>query len=86
MSEPVIKVVTREIKKISGGVKISVDEVMKIIQDEVLKRDILDGEESDEAKKRIRKYERSVTRKKASNVKTDTSQKTSEYLEKKIDI
>lgn len=79
VSEPVIKVVTREMKKISGGVRISIDEVLKIIQDEVLKRDILDSEESDEAKKRIRKYERSLIRKKASNIKTNNTQKTSEY-------
>lgn len=63
-SEVILKVIARETKKMGDGIKISKEEVLKIIQDEVLKRDILEGEEAKEAQKKVKKYERKLIKSK----------------------
>lgn len=86
LSETVIRAITRDIKKVGGGVKISPEEVQKIIQEEVLKRDIVEGEEADEALAKIKKAQRAnkrVTKKTAtepSNLLHST--KVSDYQKK----
>ena len=56
--------ITRETKKMGDGIKISQEEVLKIIQDEVLKEGYLEGEEAKEAQKKVKKYERKLIKSK----------------------
>ena len=48
LTEPVINVVRREVRKMKAGLKVGADEIKGMIADEVIKRDLI---ESDEAKK-----------------------------------
>lgn len=55
MSESVVDVIRRELRKMSPDIKISSDQVRNVIEQEVLKREVVEGEKADEAKKKINK-------------------------------
>jgi len=51
LTDPVCDVIRRELKRISPGIKIEVEEIRTVLQNEVLKRDVLEGDKADLAKK-----------------------------------
>lgn len=53
--ESVLNVVKKELKNIFPEIKVSTDEIRNVLINEVLKREILTGEEADDAKKKIAK-------------------------------
>jgi predicted type IV restriction endonuclease len=53
LSDSVISVVKRELKKIKPGLKVTDDEVKKTIETEVFKRDLFDGEAARDARAKI---------------------------------
>lgn len=58
LSEPVLSVVRRELKKIADGIKIETEEIEAIVRKEVLKREIVEGEQADVAAARVHKFYR----------------------------
>lgn len=58
LTEPVSTLICRELKKLSGGMKIDSDEVDGIIRSQVLKREVVEGDEAGEASKRVQKFYR----------------------------
>lgn len=62
-SDPVLKVIKRELKRISSDVKVSECEIQEMLEHEVIKREVLEGEKADEAKKRVSKAEKKTLRK-----------------------
>jgi hypothetical protein len=50
-TDPVIDVVRRELRRVSPDAKIESADIVKVMQDEVLKRDVLDGDKAAAAKK-----------------------------------
>lgn len=55
LSEPVLNVIRRQLRKISSGVKVSPEQIEEILTNEVLKRDIVEGESSKHAKSLVKK-------------------------------
>ncbi|MDD4154573.1 MAG: restriction endonuclease subunit R, partial [Bacilli bacterium] len=55
ITEPVIGTIRRELKKTSPGLKVTIEEITTIIVSEVLKRDVVEGEAFEDAKKQLRK-------------------------------
>ena len=53
LSEPILSVIRRELKRISPDVRIEVEQIRTVLTDEVLKREILEGEKFTEAQKTI---------------------------------
>lgn len=53
LSDPVLDVVRRELRRVSPGVKIEVEEIRAILTDEVLKRDVMEGERAEDARRKI---------------------------------
>jgi len=53
-SEIVISVLRREIRKMHKGVRVDADTILELLQNEVLKRDVVQGEEAQEAMKKIK--------------------------------
>jgi predicted type IV restriction endonuclease len=68
LGEPVLSVVRRELRRLADGMKIDVAEVEQIVKAEVLKREIVEGEEAETAQARVNKFYRKST--KASKPKT----------------
>lgn len=58
LAEPVLAILRRELKKLAGGMKIDVAEVEQIVRTEVLKREVVEGDESEAAKARVAKFYR----------------------------
>lgn len=61
LAEPVLSVVRRELRKIADGMKVEVDEVESIVRTQVLKREIVEGEEAEAALARVNKFYRKGT-------------------------
>lgn len=53
LTEPVLAVVRRELKRLSPDVKIEIEEIQAVVSQEVIKRDLLEGEKAVEASKKI---------------------------------
>lgn len=51
----VVNVIKRDLKRISAGIRVESQEIEKILRNEVLKRDIIEGEEAIKATKRLRR-------------------------------
>ena len=54
LDDPVLKVIRRELKRISPGVKVTTEEIRSALEREVLKREVVDGEEAESAARRVR--------------------------------
>jgi predicted type IV restriction endonuclease len=56
LSEPVLTVLRRELKRFAEGVKIESAEMEQVLKTEVIKREIFDGDESQAAAVKLRKF------------------------------
>lgn len=64
LTEPVINVIRREMRKMADGVKVTSEDIERVLVSDVLKREIVEGESVKEAKKRISKALNKIARKK----------------------
>ena len=53
LTDPVLDVVRRELRRMSPDVKIDTDQIRSVLFQEVLKRDVIEGEKADEARKKV---------------------------------
>ena len=53
LSEPVLEVIRRELRKISPDVKIDIEQINDVLVQEILKREVMEGEKADEARRKI---------------------------------
>lgn len=56
-SQPVVQLVRKELRKIADGVNVSEEEVLKIIKEECLRRDLTEGDEALAANKKLCKLQ-----------------------------
>lgn len=70
LGRPVIDTIRREIRKMSPGVKVENSEIEDIIQNEVLKREIVDGKKTKEAKSHYKRYLNKLKKQKAKTTPT----------------
>jgi hypothetical protein len=61
LADPVLSVVRRELRKLADGMKIEVEEVEGIVRTQVLKREIVEGDEAEAAQARVCKFYRKGT-------------------------
>lgn len=55
LSEPVLAVVRRELKRLSPDVRIDVEEIAHVLTEEVIKREVLEGDRAADAKRKLSK-------------------------------
>jgi hypothetical protein len=53
LGESVLNVIRRELRRASPDVKIDVEQIRSVLEEEVLKREVVEGEKCEEARKRI---------------------------------
>jgi hypothetical protein len=53
LSEPVLTVIRRELRRLSPDVKIEIDEIQAVLTNEVIKREVLEDEKAESAKRKI---------------------------------
>ncbi|MCG2796825.1 MAG: type I restriction enzyme HsdR N-terminal domain-containing protein [Actinomycetia bacterium] len=66
LSDPVVTIVRRELKRVSPDVKVSLDQVRDVLEHEVLKREVVESEKAKEAKRKVQKTGGKARGKKAS--------------------
>lgn len=54
-TDPVLSVIRRELRRMSPDVRIDSDEIKDVLVNEVLKREVLEGDKADEARKKVAK-------------------------------
>jgi predicted type IV restriction endonuclease len=57
-TEDVLKVLRRELRALTPGISVETDEILKVLRDEVIKRELMDGEKAADASKRVRRTQR----------------------------
>ncbi|MDI7202042.1 type I restriction enzyme HsdR N-terminal domain-containing protein [Leptospira santarosai] len=55
LTETVLDVIKRELKRLTPGVKIENDEIEEVLRSDIIKRDVLEGDKATDAKKKIQK-------------------------------
>lgn len=55
LTDPVLDVVRRELRRVSPDVRIDTDQIRAVLTNEVIKREVMEGEKAEEAKKKIAK-------------------------------
>lgn len=71
LSEPVLDVLRRELRRVSPDVRIDEEQIRTVMIQEILKREVVEGDKADEAKRKIARAANRVLRKRESRTKTD---------------
>ncbi len=53
ISDPILKLVRRQLKNMSPAAKFDLEQIKTVLMHEVLKREVIEGEKADEARKRV---------------------------------
>lgn len=53
LADPVVEVIRRELRRLSPDVKIEIDQIRAVLANEVIKREVVEGEKADEARRKI---------------------------------
>jgi hypothetical protein len=72
LTEPVIEAIRKTLKKISPDIKPTYEDIENLLKMEVLKREILEGEKMEEAKKRVTKAFKALEKKESHSKKVNT--------------
>ena len=72
LSDPVLKIVRRELRRLSPDVSVNVEEIRAALEQEVIKRDVLEGEKADAARKNLNRVLKRASRASGLNEKKDT--------------
>lgn len=65
VSQPVLEVIRRELKRISPDVRIDIEQIKSVLANDVLKREVVESERTEEARKRIHRAAGKLLRSKA---------------------
>jgi hypothetical protein len=74
LSNPVIEVVRREVRRMSPGVKIELPDIERVVRNDVFKREVLEGEKAEAARKQVRKAQTGLSKVKSSKLLTEAKE------------
>ncbi len=83
-TDPVVDLVRKLLRKMSPDVKIDSEQILEVISDEVLKRDVIEGEKADEAVKKVAKFMKKLI--KQPRQKTGTPSSESDDSDEESDV
>jgi hypothetical protein len=55
LSEPMLGVVRRELRRLNPGVRVDLEEIKTVLMQKVIKREVMEGEAAEEARRRVRR-------------------------------
>jgi predicted type IV restriction endonuclease len=73
LSESVLDVIRRELRRLTPDVKIDVEEIKNVLMQDVIKRDVIEGEKADEARKQLTKAANKALRAKSAKAADEAS-------------
>jgi hypothetical protein len=63
VSDPILEVVRRELRRVSPDVRIEKDQIKTVLTNEVIKREVIDGEQAEGARKKVARSAKKSLRK-----------------------
>lgn len=75
LTNPVLEVIRRELRRLSPDVKIDLEQIKSVLVQDVLKREVVEGEKADEARKKIHKVASKLLRAKRVKQSTESESK-----------
>ncbi|OGF58353.1 MAG: hypothetical protein A2Y62_18620 [Candidatus Fischerbacteria bacterium RBG_13_37_8] len=85
LGDRIVDDIKKELKKIVPGIKVDSAEIESILKNEVLKRDIVEGDEASQALAKYKKLTRKVAQKKSPEEKTEISETIAEDSNLQVD-
>jgi predicted type IV restriction endonuclease len=85
LSDPITDVIRRELKKISPDVKVTSEQIKNVIQLEVLKREVIEGDKADEATKKINKIFNKISKSKIAKQTISETVEDKEVVKENVD-
>ena len=73
LTDPVLQVLRRELRRMFPDVRIEVDEIQSVLTSDVIKRDVMEGENAEEARKKISRSLNKVQKEKAAKKESSAS-------------
>jgi hypothetical protein len=73
LADPVVEVIRRELRRVSPDVRIELDQIRAVLASEVIKRDVMEGEKAEEARRKIAKAASKALRAVTAKEKSATS-------------
>ena len=52
-TDPVLEVIRRELRRVSPDVRIDIEQIKSVLSNEVIKREVMEGDKADDARKKI---------------------------------
>jgi len=83
MSEVILKVVRRELRKMAPRMKIGLQEIKGMLASEIIKRDIVEGEDIKSAKRKVTRAKKKAAKKDGSSAQDATTESEDETLDAK---
>jgi hypothetical protein len=80
-TSPVLEVIRRELRRVSPDVRIDIDQIKEVLLSEVIKREVIEGEKAEEARKKITKAAAKALRASSSKVSEKEPDVTSAPIE-----
>ena len=77
LNDEVVTVIRRELRKLSDGILVEPEEIGRVLTREVLKREVVEGEEAAKAQARVKKFYCRTARRKLSTT-SDTCEETAD--------
>jgi len=78
MSDAIVDVVRRELRKMSPDVRIDSDQIREVLGNEVIKREVLEGERADDARRKVNRSVAKAQKRVARTASTDETQPSGE--------
>jgi hypothetical protein len=77
-TDPVLEVIRRELRRVSPDVRIDIEQIRAVVVNEVIKREVVEGEKAEEARKKIAKAATKMLRTSAGKSTTKSSENSTE--------
>jgi hypothetical protein len=74
LTDTVLEVVRRELRRVSPDVKIDTDQIKEVLVQEIVKREIIEGDKAEEARKKIAKSANRVLRRTSKDTTSDEAE------------
>ena len=75
LNEEILNDIRRELRKLSPGIKVDIPEIEQILRNEVLKRDVIEGDEAANSQAQVKRFYKKFYKKEARKQKTSKEKK-----------
>jgi hypothetical protein len=81
LSDSILEAIRRELRRISPDIKVTTDDLKNILMQEVIKREVLEGDKAEDAKKKVKKAASKIVRVRKENNYQDQEASPEEALQ-----